>query len=121
MRANKNDKSSFTLAIICVVFILWVLYSVELNTQDRKLNKFETICLVYGFKKSRSSKIVEVMYYFEGKKLISTEYVEDEPEQYVNRYFKVEISKLNPKNSKVFLNKEILDSTQIVNSGFSYK
>lgn len=113
MKANKNDKSGFTLAVCCVIFILWVLYSIESDSQVKRLNKFETTCLVYGFKKSRSSKIVEVIYYFEGNKINSFEITDDELKQYINRYFKIEFSKLNPKNSKVFLNKEVLDSIDI--------
>jgi hypothetical protein len=63
---------------------------------------------------------IKYRYYVDSLKyfgLVKDDYKNGAP---INKYFKVEYSKIKPEISRMYLNSEILDSTKITKVGFKY-
>jgi hypothetical protein len=39
----------------------------------------------------------------------------------MNKYYKIEVASVKPEYSRLLLNQEVTDSTEIVNAGFKYE
>lgn len=112
--------------IVIILFILFGLYifvSAYLNVKKREdsieQNKFETIALVYKFESNKSNNRYYYKYFYNNKKYLNDENLSGfNRENCIGKFYKIHLSTENPQYSKIFLDQEVTDTAEIINSGF---
>lgn len=118
MTRNEKISATFFLISMCLLFYFGNNSQKKENTIIDK-NKFSTIAKVYEIKSKRSFTYARYYFFFSGEKYFSGEYVDNDKRNTINRYYKVELSSVEPEHSRIYLDKEITDSIEIVRAGFT--
>ncbi|MFH6996046.1 hypothetical protein [Flavobacterium sp. FlaQc-48] len=80
--------------------------------------RYITVAKVSEIKPEKSFTAAEFYYYYDGIKYESWESIHKSGSKYLNRYYRVDLSSVEPKYSKIHLDQEVTDSTEIANAGF---
>jgi hypothetical protein len=110
--------------VIIIVLFFGILYLISKNNIEIKENsitnnKIESICQVYKFYSNRSFRRYYYRFYFEGEEYFDSDNIDvGEREKSIGKYYKVIFSSENTNFSKIFLEHEIKDTTQIKKAGF---
>ena len=113
-------KSLITFGILITIFMITSAI-IDMNNRSESIEKHkcETIARVYKFNSNRSFNHYYYEYFYNGKKYQDYENIDKgNREECVNKYYRMNLSTENPKYSKVYLNQEVLDSSEIRNAGF---
>lgn len=116
---NRNEKISATL--FCLTMAILIFFSQKNEGKKESMineNKYLTIAKVFYINSKRNFTDARYIFYYNGIKYESGEYIDNSGSRYMNKYYRVELSKVKPEYSKIFLDQEITDSTEIVNAGF---
>lgn len=121
---KKAFKEDF--AVVFLIAVIIIFYSITKLTKDEvnesiENNKYSTIAKVYEIASSRSSRSVKYKYFFDKKTYFSSEFIETKGTEYLNQYFKVELSTVEPQHSNIFLDIQIKDTFKIKMAGFKIK
>ncbi|WP_395060366.1 hypothetical protein [Flavobacterium sp.] len=118
----KFKQSTVGAIFITIIIVLgyFIYKDNEVKETSINNNKHITICKVYKINSRRSFTDACYYYKYNNESYESWESIHNSGNQYLNRYYKVWVSTENPEYSKIFLNQEITDSTEIVSAGFEY-
>ena len=83
-------------------------------------NKLTTVAKVFNIDSRRSFTSAKFYFYFSGIRYESGKHIDNSGEMYINKYYKVEFATIKPEYSRIILDQEVTDSTEIVNAGFKY-
>jgi hypothetical protein len=119
-------KKKYIPALIGIPILFYLIISGLINNnkieKSIKENKFETIGKVSKFYSNRSFNHYYFIYYYKNKKYTEVNDISSfGRETCIGKYYKINLSTKNPEYSKIFLDQEVTDSTEIVNAGFKYK
>jgi hypothetical protein len=84
-------------------------------------NKFSTVAKVFYISYRRSFTDARFYFYFNGIKYESGKHIDNSGKKYMNKYYKIEVASVKPEYSRILLDQEVTDSTEIVNAGFKYE
>jgi hypothetical protein len=109
----------WSIALVLIVIALF-----DMKEKETSINeyKFETVGKVYKFDSNRSFSYYYYIYNYKEKEYEG--YQDNDSfggEDCVNKFYKLNLSTINPEYSKIFLDQEVTDSTEIVNAGFKYE
>lgn len=108
--------------IICFFLSFGLLYFFGNKYQEEKKdiideNKLTTVAKVFNIDSRRSFTSAKFYFYFNGIRYESGKHIDNSGEIYINKYYKVEIATIKPEYSRIILDQEVTDSTEIVNAG----
>jgi hypothetical protein len=111
------------ITIICFFLSFGLLYFFGNKYQEEKKdiideNKLTTVAKVFNIDSRRS--FTSAYFYFNGIRYESGKHIDNSGEMYINKYYKVEFATIKPEYSRIILDQEVNDSTEIVNAGFKY-
>ena len=122
MKYNFFKKYLISIISFAILGIMIMIASIQ-NYNERKSienNKYLTIAKVYKSVSNRSVSNIYYTYYFNNKEFNSSEFPnEKKGSDLVDKFFEINISKKNPKNSRILLDKEIKDKVRIEKAGFN--
>ncbi|MCV9932945.1 hypothetical protein OIU80_11700 [Flavobacterium sp. LS1R47] len=114
--------------ILGTLFCLTMVFFIYLSNRDESKNneminksKFTTIAKVYEIKSGKTYTYARFYFFFNQEKYYSGDYVSNDMRKTINRYYRVDLSSVDPKYSKIHLDQEVTDSIEIVKAGFKYK
>jgi hypothetical protein len=117
---------TFKEKIVGVFLVLIIGTFIYLAEKDRlkietsiSKNKYETICRVSKIISRRSFTHTYYIYYYQGIEHESYDNIDVNEQDYLNKYFKMNLSTENPAYSKIFIDEEITDSNLILKAGFN--
>lgn len=116
----KLKKFSFPIFGV-MVFALVIYFSQKHKNQvfnQIEANKESGIAKVVFIKEGRDFSSAHYLYYYKGNGYESNIYLEDNGNQNLNKYYRIDFSSENPKLAKIYLNQEVTDTTEIINAGF---
>lgn len=116
---NKKEKIVGSIGILIFIFFAYFINNSQKNIETRITeNKYETICKVFKFESRRSFTHVYYYYYYNNLRYERWDNTDLTEEDVLNKYFRVNLSTQNPKDSKILLDQEVTNSTEIVKAGF---
>lgn len=120
MRKIKIKFTHIVLLIILSSVLFLYLRNIIIQNEIDK-NKFTTVAIILKFNKYSGKRSNDVIYafYFEGKPYKSIQNCNDFI-IHEGKFYKVDVSTLNPNNSRINLDKEVKDSLEIVKAGFDW-
>jgi len=107
--------------IFCLVAFIIIHAIKDMNKRKESIenNKFETVAKVYKFNSNRSFSTYYYIYYYEGKKHIDNDDIDNGSRDLsIGKFYKVNLSTENPDYSEIILDKEITDTLKIKAAGF---
>ena len=105
--------------IILITFFTVVIISGNKRDESIKNNRFYRIGKVTEFTSNRSFDNYTFMYYYNGRKYDATNSIKNEDEENcIGKYYKIELSIENPSFSNIFLEEPVSDMKNILNAGF---
>ncbi|MFH6996047.1 hypothetical protein [Flavobacterium sp. FlaQc-48] len=114
-----------TFAILfCLTFAFFIYLSNRNESKNNEIinkNKFTTIAKVYDIKLGKSFTKASYHFFLNDVQYSSEEYIDYDRRNSINKYYRVDLSSVEPKYSKIHLDQEVTDSTEIVNAGFKYE
>lgn len=118
---SKNEIISAT----CFFLSMGLLFYFGNKYQDQKKsiidkNKFTTVAKVFDISHRRSFTDARFYFYYNGIKHESGKHIDNSGEMYINKYYKVEIATVKPEYSRILLEQEVKDSTEIIDAGLQY-
>ncbi len=119
---KKVFKKIFIFLGISIVITVLILAFLDVNKREKSINenKHETIGKVYDFNSNRSFNHYEYRYYFKGKLFSDYEDLDDfDREECIGRFYRIYLSTKNPEYSKILLDQEITDTSEILKAGFT--
>lgn len=121
LNMTKNEKISGILFIVLMGLLIF--FGQKYQDQKKSLidkNKFTTVAKVFYISDRRSFTDARFYFYFNGVKYESGKHIDNSGSMYLNKYYKVEVASIKPEYSRILLDQEVIDSTEIVNAGFHY-
>lgn len=116
---NKKEKIIGLIGILIFITFAYFINNSQTAIETRITeNKYETICKVFKIESRRSFTHIYFYYYYNGIRYERWDNTNLTEGDVVNKFFRVNLSTLNPKDSKILLDKEITDSTEIILAGF---
>lgn len=113
-----------TIGLILVVVLGVIIYKSDQNNKKEKIsidnNKYSTIGKVFKIVSRRSFTHIYYYYNYNGLKHETWKNADVSEDEVLNKFYRIDISTENPSYSRIFLDQEITDSTEIVNAGFKY-
>lgn len=113
--------------ILGILFCVTMGYFIYLSNRDENKsneiinkNKFSTIARVYKIESGKTYTYAHFYFFFNKEKYSSSEFITYDMRKTINKYYRVDLSSVAPKYSKIHLENEVTDSTEIVNAGFKY-
>jgi hypothetical protein len=85
---------------------------------DIEANSLETVAKVSKVIIKRTSTKCYYDYFYKGKNYQSYEYIDNNGDFYIGKFYKIEFSSENPENSNIFLDSEIRDLSKIKMAGW---
>ena len=116
-----NKKSIYLLIFIIIAYTLWYLAERDMKEKSKSINQNykSTIGLVVDFKKNKTISNYYFEFYYNGNLITGRSDIYGfEGVRCIGKYYKVEFSSENTNYSNILLDKEIIDSLEIINSGF---
>ena len=109
--------------ILFILFGLFIFVSAYIGVKKREdsieQNKFETIAIVYKFESNKSNNRYYFRYFYNNKKYLNDENISGfNREDCIGKFYKIHLSTKNPQYSKILLEQQVTDTTEIINSGF---
>lgn len=111
---NENIKSLLIFFVFIFAFMYFYLDSKRIDRSINE-NKFVTIGKVYEITSGRGITRAQYFYFYKKRKYYGLEGISNSGKKYLNRYYKVEISREKPDYSRIFLEEEITPAPQRVN------
>ncbi|MCA6423781.1 MAG: hypothetical protein IM568_13350 [Flavobacterium sp.] len=122
MKFNYRKIFIFIGISITVAMIFCSFWNMQEREKSINENKYETLGVVYKYYSNRSNSRYYYKYVYKNLTFYNDEDLDNfNGEACVNKYYKINLSIKNPEYSKIFLDQEVTDSTEIVNAGFEYK
>ena len=116
-----NKKSIYLLIFIIIAYTLWYLAERDMKEKSKSINQNykSTIGSVVDFKKNKTISNYYFEFYYNGNLITGRSDIYGfEGVRCIGKYYKVEFSSENTNYSNILLDKEIIDSLEIINSGF---
>ena len=105
--------------LITIFMITSAIIDMNKRSESIEKNKYTTIAKINKFSSNRSFSYYYYEYFYKGKKYQDYGDIDTgNQEECINKYYRVTISTENPEYSKVYLNLEVIDSSEIRNAGF---
>lgn len=115
-----------TKKILGTLFFLTMFFFIYLSNRDvhKKSeaiseNKRSTIAKVYKIESGRNYTYAHFFYFLDKKKYYSSEFITNDMRTVINRYYRVDLSSVEPKYSQIHFDQEVTDPAEIVNAGFN--
>lgn len=103
-------------ALVLYVYIRDTKIESEINQ-----NKFNTVGIILEFRENlKTSNHIVYAFYFKGKLYEGYQSCKDLIFE-TGKFYKVDVSSINPEHSRIHLDKQVKDSTEIVNAGFTFR
>lgn len=119
----RKIKFKFTHIVLLIIIssVLFLYINNIIIQDDIDKNKFTTVAIILKFNKYSGKRSNDVVYafYFEGKPYKSIQNCNDLI-IHEGKFYKVDVSTINPEHSRIHLDKEIKDSLEIVKAGFDW-
>ena len=118
---TRNEKISASIFFISISLLVYFAFNSQKNKNkiiDK--NRFSTVAKIYEIKSKRSFIYARYYFYFNNEKHFSGEYVDNDKRYIINKYYRVELSTVETKYSRIYLDNEITDSSDIIKAGFKY-
>jgi hypothetical protein len=112
----KKDK--IIVVLIGFFFFLYIIINLYSSSEERQKYKYETICYINNGKVGRSFNHINGYYFFREKRYETYEIVDDNPNKYIGKYYKIVLSSKNPNNCEILYNEEVTDLKKIKKAGF---
>lgn len=112
------EKDKIFMVLIATFLFSYIAINLYTSSQEREKYKFETICYIINGKISRSSRLINGYYFFNGGRYESYEIVKDNPDKYIGKYYKIVLSTKDPNNCEILYNEEVTDLDKIKKAGF---
>lgn len=117
-------KINYLKGVFAIFFILGIIV-LYVHIRDTKIekeineNKFTTVGIIIEFKKQSRKTSNDIIYgfHFNGKSYNGRQSCKDLIFE-TGKFYKVDISTINPEHSRIHLDKEITDLTEIKKAGF---
>ena len=109
--------------VLSILILLFIISKVYNNCVDSEIqnSKYNTVAQVDEIKLGAKNISVEYKFKINNRTVYGGLPIDEFPKKnLVNKSFKVHVSKTNPKFSKIFLDREILDTVAIKAAGFSF-
>lgn len=116
-----NLKNIFITSTILLVIFVIVNASLDMKKREDSIenNKFETIGKVYKFNSNKSFNHYYYIYYYNNKKYSNYDDLDGfNREDCIGEFYKIHLSTENPQYSKILLDQQVTDTSEIINSGF---
>jgi len=107
--------------IIFVLLGIWIIISIfQIGKTDKELEKYgvETVAKTTRFVGKSKSPYVDYIFVVNGKEYLDDSPREKKPYEKVKHFYKLVYSSRNPKINKIYMEKEITDTTLIMKAGF---
>ena len=123
MKSLQENKFGFLLGILCLVGLVYSISkqnsAISETNKDFSRKGNSAIGKVYDFRQSKRHRTYYYYYFVDNVKYRGT-YDSDvgAEENAIGRFYEVRCLKSDPSNSKLFLDYEVEDLNEIVNSGF---
>ena len=117
----KMGKKFLVLFGISIFIFMITSAIIDMNKRSDSIekNKYETVAKVYKFHSNRSFNTYYFEYFYDGKKYRNSEDIDyGNREESKDKFYKVNLSTKNPQYSAIFLDHEIVDTSEIRNAGF---
>lgn len=111
-----------TVLFVLAILILYVYIRDTMIENEINENKFTTVGIILEFKKQGRKTSNDIVYgfHFRGKSYKGIQSCKDLIFE-TGKFYKVDVSNINPEHSRIHLDKEVKDSTEIVNAGFTFQ
>lgn len=123
-KSSSKNKIYFILCVIAFVIYACIDAFFFNYNFDKSIEeyKYSTIAKVVDFEHfSKGSSYTEYIYFYNNKTYTISDKIGNKNEDYVGKYFVVDISSKNPNHSKIYLDQEITDTSEIIKAGFKLK
>ncbi len=120
MKINKNHLS---LLAFVAIFIFISIEAQKTSKREQLMNEEidNNLIVTIGKVKDRGRYFTSYIYYYDKVKYEGLYDGDGDSDSQIGKYFKVEISRINPHFSRLIIDEEINDSVKISNSGFKKK
>ena len=113
------------IGLILVIILVVIIYKSNQNDKKEETsidnNKYITVGKVFKIVSRRSFTHLYYYYNYNGLKHETWENADVSEDEVLDNFYRVNISTENPSYSKIFLDQEVSDSTEIVKAGLDYK
>lgn len=110
-----KDKIIGLIGLLVFVALLYVSSQSAIKKEISVENhKYETIGKVFRIDIRRSFTDACYYYNYNGSRYESFQSIKESGDNYINRFYKINLSTENPSYSKIFLDQEVTDSTEII-------
>jgi hypothetical protein len=108
---------------ICSLSLLFYIsnHNAKIKEESIKNNNYETVGKVYEVSGNRSFTHAYYYYYYNGLRYNSFQSIKLLNKNYVNKFYKINVSTANPNYAVIFFDQEIINFNTIKNSGFTEK
>lgn len=114
----KKNISFLILIVSILVFYSASEYGKYLEQKSIDENSCYSIGKVYKIISKRSSTKLYYKYFFDNLEYTAYKPIDFNGDEFNNKFYRIELSTENPFYSKIFLDQEIADSTEIIKVGF---
>ena len=107
--------------IIFILVGIWIVISImQIGKTDKELEKYgvETVAKTTRFVGKSKQPYVDYIFVVDGKEYLDDSPREKKPYEKVKHFYKLIYSSRNPKINKIYMDKEIIDTTLIMKAGF---
>lgn len=118
MKSNNSYIVSYFL--IALFFILAYFFENDKIKKNKEIDKNTktAICKVFNINSKRNFTDARYYFFYEGSRYESGKYIDTSGDEYLNNYFEVEFSSNDPNNSRIFLDRQVIDINKIKGAGF---
>lgn len=113
-------KILITFGILITIFMVTsAIVDMNKRSNSIEMNKYETVAKIYKYHGNRSFHHYYFEYFYRGKKYQDYKNIDlGSREKSIGKYYKLNLSTINPQYSKILLDQEIIDTSEIRNAGF---
>lgn len=118
MKSNNSYIVSYFL--IALFFILVYIFENNKSKKNKEIDKNTkaSICKVFNINSKRSFTDARYYFFYEGNRYESGKYIDTSGDEYLNNYFEIEFSAKDPNDSRIFLDRQVIDINKIKEAGF---
>ncbi|GEM59264.1 hypothetical protein B0A78_11605 [Flavobacterium columnare NBRC 100251 = ATCC 23463] len=112
------EKDKAIVLSVFVIFFTFVFIKIYKDSCERERFKVESVCFIYKTESRRSFRHILGRYFYDGREYETFENINDNPNKYLEKYYKIVLSSKNPNNCEIFYNEEVTDLGKIKKAGF---
>ena len=114
-------KNEYLVPLVLISLFVIIAFLIERNLNKVKIdiqkNSVYGVGKIFFINSKRSFTDARYVYFYNGNKYESGEYIDTSGKEYLNKCFIIKFSSKNPNHSEIFLNQEIKDTIKIRNAG----